>query len=1054
MSGSSFVWVGGTANNDFYVASNWDIVQNGTTNTATVAPGASADVTLSNGGTIDVNGTENGGTLVPLSLTFAGSGGTLSLTNVTLQQGGTINISSPTTAVVQTAGTVQDEWWATVSGAGATLDVQVGSGTFDLANPLFALAQGVVNLGTGAGGTVQFDGGLVAYGGTVNANASLQGDGVVAVGGGGTVSLQALGPGATTAFVDNAGTLVVQQTGTVGTGIGGFQAGDAIDLTALSSSATPTITVNGDLTTISEGSTVVVLPFLSQGFTAGDFTTTSDGSGHLLLTTSVVDPTWGSGTSGDWSNATLWTPTSVPGTADNAVISNLGGTFDVTVTTAETAGSLLLLAPNGTLSVSAPLSLSRALLDVVGTIGVGSGGTITAAAMGQIGGGQLNLTGGALMTLTGTLTLPGFASNGFFPGVGGVGLALNGNVNVDASTIQDSSGLMLVGANGGQVNIQNSGVVYAPNALVTGQGNVAVEGGGIWNVAGELAIGGGNPGTQPGVQLFNNGSGTPSGTLTVGGPLVMTSGQFNVSGGGSANVAGNVTLQGGTISTDSTTSSVLNIGTVGAGGTGGVVVDAGATLSIANGEIDTFSLTDNGLILVNGSARLNGGAITGSGTIEVASGSVLMLPSSGPITTAIDFSGGGSTLVLSDPIAVQSQINIAQPAGSGLSNIIDINTLTYNPGNTVSYDATLGVLLINNGGDGTLHIGTGLSGDWSVTADASGNTEIIINAAPCYAEGTRLATPGGEVAVEALRPGDAVLALENGAWVARCVRWVGRTTVDLSRHPEPERAAPVRIRAGAFADGRPHRDLVLSPEHAVFVDGVLMQAQALLNGASITREFPRQITYLHVELDAHSVLCAEGLPAESYLDTGNRGAFLGERGVRALHPDFASAAAWDECACAELVLQGPRLEAVRARLRARAAALGFMLTDDPDLAVEAAGLSLRPNATGCVRLPAGTRQVRLTSRSFVPLWLGMGEDRRRLGVAVTGLWLDGEPLPAAAFGAGWHPAESGWRWTDGDAELCLSPLSRPAILQIALADWGVRYWAARPGQRAGAVRAA
>jgi hypothetical protein len=84
---------------------------------------------------------------------------------------------------------------------------------------------------------------------------------------------------------------------------------------------------------------------------------------------------------------------------------------------------------------------------------------------------------------------------------------------------------------------------------------------------------------------------------------------------------------------------------------------------------------------------------------------------------------------------------------------------------------------------------------------------------------------------------------------------------------------PVRVRAGAFGARRPHRDLVLSPDHAVFVDKVLIPVRYLLNGATIVQEPVDVITYWHVELARHDVLFAEGLPCESYLDTGNRALF-------------------------------------------------------------------------------------------------------------------------------------------------------------------------------------
>ncbi len=34
------------------------------------------------------------------------------------------------------------------------------------------------------------------------------------------------------------------------------------------------------------------------------------------------------------------------------------------------------------------------------------------------------------------------------------------------------------------------------------------------------------------------------------------------------------------------------------------------------------------------------------------------------------------------------------------------------------------------------------------------------------------------------------------------------------------------------------------------------------------------VAYYHIELENHGVLLAEGLPAESYLDTGNRSSFV------------------------------------------------------------------------------------------------------------------------------------------------------------------------------------
>ena len=81
---------------------------------------------------------------------------------------------------------------------------------------------------------------------------------------------------------------------------------------------------------------------------------------------------------------------------------------------------------------------------------------------------------------------------------------------------------------------------------------------------------------------------------------------------------------------------------------------------------------------------------------------------------------------------------------------------------------------------------------------------------------------------------------------------------------------PVRIAADAFGRGLPTRALFLSPEHAVFADGVLIPVKLLINHRSIEQITPDHVTYYHVELPSHDLLLAEGLAVESYLDVGDR----------------------------------------------------------------------------------------------------------------------------------------------------------------------------------------
>jgi hypothetical protein len=151
---------------------------------------------------------------------------------------------------------------------------------------------------------------------------------------------------------------------------------------------------------------------------------------------------------------------------------------------------------------------------------------------------------------------------------------------------------------------------------------------------------------------------------------------------------------------------------------------------------------------------------------------------------------------------------------------------------------------------------------------------------------------------------------------------IGSRSVNCARHSAPETVRPVRISANAFAQAVPERDLWLSPDHAVFVNGMLVPVKLLINGGSITQSKLGNVVYHHVELPEHAVILAEGLTVESYLDTGERANFDGEATIR-LHPDFAArpapdmALAWETKGAAPLVMAGAGLRAARRIVTAR-----------------------------------------------------------------------------------------------------------------------------------------
>ena len=250
----------------------------------------------------------------------------------------------------------------------------------------------------------------------------------------------------------------------------------------------------------------------------------------------------------------------------------------------------------------------------------------------------------------------------------------------------------------------------------------------------------------------------------------------------------------------------------------------------------------------------------------------------------------------------------------------------------------------------------------------------------CYARGTMISTPTGERAVETLRPGMPVITLIDGPPVPRTIKWVGHRRIDLTRHPRSDTVAPIRVERDAFADNVPHRDLLLSPDHAVFFDGKLICVRLLVNGSTIRWE--RGLTavdYYHVELDRHDIVLAEGLTVESYLDTGNRAFFANSGMPPVLHPDLPNDATHptrEAGSCAPFLSDEASVRPVWQGIADRAATIGRAVparvtTTDADLRLQCpGGCSIAPIHRDGDRvffaLPRDASEVRLVSRAQTP----------------------------------------------------------------------------------------
>jgi glycosyltransferase involved in cell wall biosynthesis len=186
----------------------------------------------------------------------------------------------------------------------------------------------------------------------------------------------------------------------------------------------------------------------------------------------------------------------------------------------------------------------------------------------------------------------------------------------------------------------------------------------------------------------------------------------------------------------------------------------------------------------------------------------------------------------------------------------------------------------------------------------------------CYRRGTRILTARGEAPIESLEIGSKVVTMSGAL---RPIRWIGRRSYSGEVASGNRAVLPILIRAGALSDGVPRRDLWISPQHAMYLDGMLIPASTLVNGVSISQaETVEELSYLHLEFDTHEVIYAEGALSESFVDDENRGGFDNAAEYDALYPDAARVPARF---CAPRTDDGEALEVVRKRLAARAASV-------------------------------------------------------------------------------------------------------------------------------------
>lgn len=126
---------------------------------------------------------------------------------------------------------------------------------------------------------------------------------------------------------------------------------------------------------------------------------------------------------------------------------------------------------------------------------------------------------------------------------------------------------------------------------------------------------------------------------------------------------------------------------------------------------------------------------------------------------------------------------------------------------------------------------------------------------------------GAQRRVEDLAVGDVLLTRDHGP---RPIRWIGHQT-----RRAVGAAAPIRIAEGTLNTAR---DLRLSPQHRLFIwqrrdemgtgrSEVLVKAELLVNGTTVTREEGGHLDSYQILFDGNEIIFAEGIAVESLLVT-------------------------------------------------------------------------------------------------------------------------------------------------------------------------------------------
>lgn len=326
---------------------------------------------------------------------------------------------------------------------------------------------------------------------------------------------------------------------------------------------------------------------------------------------------------------------------------------------------------------------------------------------------------------------------------------------------------------------------------------------------------------------------------------------------------------------------------------------------------------------------------------------------------------------------------------------------------------------------------------------------------PCYLAGVQIQAGRGILNVEDIKPGDSIStwspSLKNSR--RQQVIWCGYADLTVREDlPDDIAGWPVRICKGAIASNVPSRDLRVTGEHGLYLQGRFVPARMLVNGMTILFDKTvKNYRFYHIETEKHAIIKADGAFSETYLDVGgNRQGFATSGNVIPLSRDLS----WEKDGAAPVAYERDFVEPIFQMLKQRAFSLGFTetlvppeLTNEHDVhLLTDGGMRINPsrdwNGHVSFVIPPGVVNIRIMSRKSRPSdVIGPFENQRNaLGVAIGQIHFFEnnrhmritQHLTTQHL-SGWYNLE--WedtRWTRGNGWLSLDRknLSMPALLSL------------------------